>query len=81
MFAGVGSEILYRTLNSNWAWGLMSTMWAQRDPDNTFSVFTEEVQYDQSPTAIIAFKLAHSRVISRLIIVLSGLGLTICYSK
>ncbi|NGN98457.1 YjbH domain-containing protein [Grimontia sp. S25] len=46
MFAGVGGEILYRPLNSNWAFGLDMNYVAQRDPDSTFGVFTEERHYD-----------------------------------
>ncbi|USH03275.1 YjbH domain-containing protein [Grimontia kaedaensis] len=46
MFAGVGGEVLYRPLNSNWAFGLDMNYVAQRDPNSEFGIFTEEVHYD-----------------------------------
>lgn len=46
MFAGVGGEILYRPLNSNWAFGLDMNYVAQRDPNSELGIFTEEVHYD-----------------------------------
>ncbi|WP_394210605.1 YjbH domain-containing protein [Enterovibrio calviensis] len=46
MFAGVGGEVLYRPLNSNWALGMDVNYVAQRDPNSEFGIFTEEVHYD-----------------------------------
>ncbi|MEZ8028833.1 YjbH domain-containing protein [Enterovibrio norvegicus] len=46
MFAGVGAEVLYRPLNSNWAFGMDMNYVAQRDPNSEFGIFTEEVHYD-----------------------------------
>ncbi|SKA69294.1 Exopolysaccharide biosynthesis protein YbjH [Enterovibrio nigricans DSM 22720] len=46
MFAGVGGEVLYRPLNSNWAFGLDLNYVVQRDPDTQFGIFTEERHYD-----------------------------------
>ncbi|MFA0413280.1 YjbH domain-containing protein [Vibrio renipiscarius] len=42
MFAGVGGEVLYRPLNSNWAIGLDATLISQRDPDSWFGVYQED---------------------------------------
>ncbi|MGF1761300.1 YjbH domain-containing protein [Photobacterium sagamiensis] len=46
MFGGVGSEILYRPLGSNWAFGIDANYVIQRDPDSQFGFFTEEEQFD-----------------------------------
>ncbi|MDF2184445.1 YjbH domain-containing protein [Grimontia hollisae] len=46
MFAGAGGEVLYRPLNSNWAFGLDINYVAQRDPDSEFGIFTKEVHDD-----------------------------------
>ena len=46
MFAGVGSEVLYRTLGSQWALGLDVNYVIQRDPESQFGLFTEEIQFD-----------------------------------
>ncbi|WP_428430634.1 YjbH domain-containing protein [Photobacterium chitinilyticum] len=46
MFGGVGGEVLYRPLNSNWAFGMDLNYVVQRDPDSQFGFFTEEVQTD-----------------------------------
>ncbi|GHA39032.1 YjbH domain-containing protein [Photobacterium aphoticum] len=46
MFGGVGSEILYRPLGSNWAFGIDANYVVQRDPESQFGFFTEEVQFD-----------------------------------
>lgn len=46
MYAGVGSELLYRPINSNWAIGLDVNYVAQRDPNSQFGIFTEENYYD-----------------------------------
>ncbi|ELR63787.1 Putative outer membrane lipoprotein YmcA [Photobacterium marinum] len=46
MFGGVGSEVLYRPLGSNWALGVDANYVIQRDPDSQFGFFTEEVQFD-----------------------------------
>ncbi|MDX1303644.1 YjbH domain-containing protein [Photobacterium sp.] len=46
MFGGVGSELLYRPLGSNWAFGIDANYVIQRDPDSQFDFFTDEVQTD-----------------------------------
>ncbi|OEE49338.1 hypothetical protein A1OS_23515 [Enterovibrio norvegicus] len=46
MYAGVGSELLYRPMGSNWAFGLDVNYVAQRDPNSQFGVFTDENYYD-----------------------------------
>ncbi|WP_100188702.1 YjbH domain-containing protein [Marinomonas sp. BSi20584] len=45
MFAGVGTEVLYRQPNSNWAIGADINAISQRDPDSVFGVFSDENAY------------------------------------
>ncbi|WP_417528924.1 YjbH domain-containing protein [Marinomonas shanghaiensis] len=45
MFAGVGTEVLYRQPNSNWAIGADVNAISQRDPDSVFGVFSDENAY------------------------------------
>ncbi|MBW3697579.1 YjbH domain-containing protein [Vibrio sp. T187] len=47
MFAGVGGEILYRPLNSNWAIGADLTAISQRDPDSWLGVYDQERQFSE----------------------------------
>jgi hypothetical protein len=47
MFAGVGSEVLYRQPNSNWAIGLDVNAISQRDPSSWFDTF--DSPHDVSP--------------------------------
>lgn len=42
MFAGVGGEMLYRPLNSNWAVGVDANLISQRDPDSWFGVYSDD---------------------------------------
>ena len=42
MFAGVGSEVLYRPLNTNWALGADFNVVSQRDPDSWFGVYQDD---------------------------------------
>ena len=42
MFAGVGSEVLYRPTNSRWAIGADINFISQRDPDNWFSTYSKD---------------------------------------
>ncbi|MBJ6930730.1 YjbH domain-containing protein, partial [Vibrio cholerae] len=46
MFAGVGSEILYRPLGKNWAIGVDGNYVKQRDPSSTFGLYEQERQKD-----------------------------------
>lgn len=46
MFAGVGSELLYRPLNTNWAIGIDGNYVKQRDPDSIFGLYTDERHFD-----------------------------------
>ncbi|MBR7889302.1 YjbH domain-containing protein [Marinomonas sp. A79] len=45
MFAGVGSEILYRRPHSNWAVGLDVNAISQRDPSSVFGLFGSDDAY------------------------------------
>lgn len=44
MFAGVGTELLYRPQGSNWAIGADVNLVSQRDPQSYFGVYTEKWQ-------------------------------------
>lgn len=46
MFGGVGTEFLYRPLNSQWAFGFDVNYVKQRDPDSMFGFFEDEYQFD-----------------------------------
>ena len=46
MFGGVGTEVLYRPMNSEWALGIDANYVKQRDPDNIFAFFENEINYD-----------------------------------
>ncbi|MGF1691121.1 YjbH domain-containing protein [Photobacterium kagoshimensis] len=48
MFGGIGGEVLYRPMNSNWAVGFDVNYVKQRDPNSQFGFFTDEVQTDPS---------------------------------
>ncbi|MGF1721669.1 YjbH domain-containing protein [Vibrio kyushuensis] len=48
MFAGVGTEVVYRPFGKNWAIGADVNYVVQRDPDSTFGLFTEEQQFDST---------------------------------
>ncbi|WP_275723436.1 YjbH domain-containing protein [Vibrio furnissii] len=45
MFAGVGGEVLYRPLNSNWAIGVDANLISQRDPDSWFGIYSDPYVY------------------------------------
>ena len=45
MFAGFGTEVLYRQPNSNWAIGADVNAIAQRDPDSVFGIFQNDNDY------------------------------------
>ncbi|GGP47886.1 YjbH domain-containing protein [Shewanella saliphila] len=46
MFGGVGAEVLYRPLDSEWAFGIDANYVKQRDPDNILGFFENEINYD-----------------------------------
>lgn len=49
MFSGIGGEVLYRPMNTNWAIGLDANLISQRDPDSWFGVYSEDYFfYDES---------------------------------
>lgn len=45
MFAGVGSEVLYRPLAKPWALGVDLNLVSQRDPDSWFKTYRQPYQY------------------------------------
>ncbi len=44
MFGGIGSEVMYRPLNSNWAIGVDATYIKQRSPDSWFGFYEQDFQ-------------------------------------
>lgn len=46
MFAGLGSELLYRRQNDNWAFGTNINYVKQRDPDSQFALFKQTKRLD-----------------------------------
>lgn len=44
MFGGIGSEVMYRPLNSNWAVGVDATYIKQRSPDSWFGFYEQDFQ-------------------------------------
>ncbi len=44
MFGGIGSEVIYRPLNSNWAIGVDATYIKQRSPDSWFGFYEQDFQ-------------------------------------
>ncbi|MZI96030.1 YjbH domain-containing protein [Vibrio sp. CAIM 722] len=46
MFAGYGSELLYRPRDTNWAIGINGNYVIQRDPNSLFGLFKQERHYD-----------------------------------
>ncbi|MCW4630963.1 YjbH domain-containing protein [Marinomonas rhodophyticola] len=53
MFAGVGTEVLYRQPNSNWAIGADINAVSQRDPSSVFGIFSDENAYGNN-TKVLA---------------------------
>ncbi|RXJ72983.1 hypothetical protein CS022_13000 [Veronia nyctiphanis] len=47
MFAGVGGEVLFRPLNSNWALGVDANYVKQRDPSSQFGLFSSPTIFDE----------------------------------
>ncbi|OIQ25360.1 YjbH domain-containing protein [uncultured Vibrio sp.] len=47
MFAGVGTELIYRPFGKNWAIGADINYVVQRDPDTAFGLFSEERHFDE----------------------------------
>lgn len=46
MYGGVGTEFMYRPLNSQWAFGFDVSYAKQRDPDSMLGFFEDEHQFD-----------------------------------
>jgi hypothetical protein len=59
MFAGVGTEILYRQPNSNWAIGADVNAIAQRDPDSVFGVFQNDNDYGNNAKVLARGTTGH----------------------
>ena len=59
MFAGVGSEVLYRQQGSSWAIGADFNFISQRDPDSFFDVFTDEYGYSNNARVLVEGTTGH----------------------
>jgi hypothetical protein len=59
MFAGVGTEILYRQPNSNWAIGADVNAIAQREPDSVFGVFQNDNDYGNNAKVLARGTTGH----------------------
>ncbi|MEI8631081.1 YjbH domain-containing protein [Vibrio sp. PP-XX7] len=46
MFAGAGGELLYRPLNTNWAFGIDGNYVKQRNPNTVLGLYKEEEHFD-----------------------------------
>jgi len=62
MFAGVGSEVLYRKPNTNWAIGADVNFIAQRDPNSVFGVFNSDDGYSRSDKVLSRGSTGHLSV-------------------
>lgn len=62
MFAGVGTEILYRRPNSNWAIGADVNAISQRDPASVFGVFSNEDDYSTNTKVLARGTTGHLSV-------------------
>ncbi|WP_410506447.1 YjbH domain-containing protein [Marinomonas sp. GJ51-6] len=59
MFAGVGSEILYRRKDSNWAIGADFNVVSQRDPSSFFNVYNHEHDYSDDTRVLVNGTTGH----------------------
>lgn len=62
MFAGVGSEVLYRQPNTNWAIGADINLISQRDPSSVFGVFESDDAYSSSDKVLSRGSTGHVSV-------------------
>lgn len=62
MFAGVGTEVLYRQPNSNWAIGADVNAISQRDPRSAFGIFSDENGYGSDAKVLARGTTGHLSV-------------------
>ncbi|RBP83298.1 YjbH domain-containing protein [Marinomonas rhizomae] len=62
MFAGVGSEVMYRQPNTNWAIGADINLISQRDPSSVFGVFESDDAYSSSDKVLSRGSTGHVSV-------------------
>ncbi|SBS27104.1 hypothetical protein MSP8886_00804 [Marinomonas spartinae] len=62
MFAGVGSEVLYRQPNANWAIGADLNLVSQRDPNTTFGIYNNIHGYGQNTKVLVKKPTGHLSV-------------------
>ncbi|WP_082825346.1 YjbH domain-containing protein [Marinomonas sp. TW1] len=62
MFAGVGSEVLYRKPNTNWAIGADVNLISQRDPNSVFGVFASDDAYSSTDKVLSRGSTGHLSV-------------------
>ena len=62
MFAGIGSEVLYRKKNSNWALGLDWSLISQREPDSWFGTFNSPREYSKTEEVLSRGTTGHASI-------------------
>lgn len=65
MFAGIGSEILYRKKNSNWALGLDWNLVSQREPDSWLGTFNSPWEYSNTEEVLSQGTTGHASIYYR----------------
>ncbi|WP_076588958.1 YjbH domain-containing protein [Vibrio ostreicida] len=65
MFAGVGGEVLYRPMNTNWAVGFDANLISQRDPDSWFGVYSDDYFFYDEATCNTSTPSCQAYVLSR----------------
>lgn len=65
MFAGVGSEVLYRKKNSNWALGLDWNLVSQREPDSWLGTFNNPWEYSNTEEVLSQGTTGHASIYYR----------------
>jgi len=65
MFAGFGSEVLYRQKNANWALGLDWNIITQREPDSWLGTFNNPWEYSESEEVLAQGTTGHASIYYR----------------
>lgn len=65
MFAGVGSEVLYRQKGANWALGLDWNLVSQREPDSWLGTFNSPWEYSSTEEVLSQGTTGHASIYYR----------------
>ena len=65
MFAGIGSEVLYRQKNANWALGLDWNIVSQRNPDTWLETYNDPWAYSDSEEVLDLGSTGHASIYYR----------------